>query len=548
MNHFLTLSTLCLILPVSVATAVDGRTIVVSPAGNYAAAGNAEQPLRTISAAAALAQPGDTVLVKAGIYRERVAPPRGGEPGRPITYRGEKLGTVFIRGSEEWKPAWQAHAGSVFSAVPGDELFDDDVYVDSASPLQVELASTPYGRDGKPEAERGIGTPDPDMVYTCGQLIVNGKPWEQRPFLTEVETRPGTWSFAADSGRLYVNFGDLAPEQQQVEITARRRIFAPHIRGLGHLVVEGFVMEHCGNQYPTNFWKTKAWAQAGAVGLRSGHHWVVRNNVIRYANADALDIGIHGGDNERESAAATGAPIGEDNLIEKNYIMDNGAGGITGSVSTRVIIRNNVILRNNKLGFIGKKRYEHAGIKAHNPQQGLIEHNYVADNPLSDGIWMDNHFTGARVTRNVVVNNGRRGIFLEMSDYQFDVALVDHNIYIGNDIQFYVHDASGSTVMHNLFANSPATAQYGQGTYIRQVQPRTKTGYHSLYNNLFINHKVMLDINYPAHRGGPQRLDHNVYDAPSGARVFLVNRESDVPSPWQPEEFFLLVKNDVGLG
>ena len=31
-------------------------------------------------------------------------------------------------------------------------------------------------------------------------------------------------------------------------------MFAPHLRGLGHLVVRGFVMEHCANQYDDGFW------------------------------------------------------------------------------------------------------------------------------------------------------------------------------------------------------------------------------------------------------------------------------------------------------
>ena len=39
-------------------------------------------PLKTISAAAELAQPGDTITVHAGVYRERIDPPRGGtSPG-----------------------------------------------------------------------------------------------------------------------------------------------------------------------------------------------------------------------------------------------------------------------------------------------------------------------------------------------------------------------------------------------------------------------------------------------------------------------------------
>jgi hypothetical protein len=124
---------------------------------------------------------------------------------------------------------------------------------------------------------------------------------------------------------------------------------------------------------------------------------------------------------------------------------------------------------------------------------------------------------------------------------------VDNNVLIGNQlIQFYVHDASGSTVMHNLIANSPKASRFGQGAYIYQVTTRTRTYHHSLYNNLFINHKRMLDINYPSHRGGPQRLDHNVYDALPNDRVFIINRAADVPSPWTSGEFLTLMRSDLG--
>jgi len=525
----------------------DAATFVVSPAGDDEAKGDEPAPFRTIGRAAECAQPGDTVLVRAGVYRERVTPPRGGQPGKPITYRGEQLGRVIIKGSDVWQPEWQRHNDSVYFGVLDETMFVDDVYLDSANPFRVEMASTPHGRNGKPERER-FGYGDPNLVYNCGQVFVGGEMFAQVPFLREVEQQPDTWTFDAESGRIYIRFGDQTASEQTVEITTRRRIFAPHVRGLGHIVAEGFVLEHCGNNYPTNFWNTPIWAQAGALGLRGGHHWTVRNNMIRYANTVAIDAGAGGGSNEPAPAAETSrAESGSDNLIEANYLVDNGAAGLIGLGSTRLTIRHNVILRNNTLGFTGNKRYEHAGIKCHDMRDGLIERNYIADNPLNDGVWLDNRFPGTRVTRNVIVNNGVKGIFLEMSDYDWDTALVDHNVVVGNKvIQFYVHDASGSTVMHNLFANSPADSRHGQGAYIYQVTTRTRTYHHSLYNNLLINHRVMLDIDYPSHRGGPQRLDHNVYDASAGQRVFLINSACDKPSPWSAAEFLDLVHHDLG--
>src|SRR5687767_12145361 len=49
--------------------------------------GSITNPFKRIARAAELAQPGDTVLVHAGIYRERVTPARGGGPNRPIIYQ-----------------------------------------------------------------------------------------------------------------------------------------------------------------------------------------------------------------------------------------------------------------------------------------------------------------------------------------------------------------------------------------------------------------------------------------------------------------------------
>ena len=50
----------------------------------------------------------------------------------------------------------------------------------------------------------------------------------------------------------------------------------------------------------------------------------------------------------------------------------------------------------------------------------------------------------------------------------------------------------------------------------------------------------MMDINYPAHRSGPQRLNHNIYDGNKNERTFIINSYSDRPSPWKPDEEHLL--------
>ena len=58
------------------------RTWQVSNRSADGGEGTVARPFRTISEAAEVARAGDTVLVKAGVYRERVAPPRSG-----VTYR-----------------------------------------------------------------------------------------------------------------------------------------------------------------------------------------------------------------------------------------------------------------------------------------------------------------------------------------------------------------------------------------------------------------------------------------------------------------------------
>ncbi len=525
------------VLAGSIATATE--TIFVAPTGDDTNTGDQDSPLRTISAAAERAMPGDTVLVLEGVYRERVTPARGGSEGKRIVYRAEPGKRVVIKGSDIWQPQWRSDGKGIFSAVPSDKMFDDrsPEYVDGHNPFRIQLASTPWEREGKREVERGYQG-DPKITFTCGQVFVNGERYREVPLHEELTTK--CWFFDESDGRIFVGFGDLAPDDQQVEIATRRRIFAPQQRGLGYITVEGFIMEHCGNQYPTNFWQINANAQKGALGIEAGHHWLIRRNVIRLAKTFAIDAGYV------DKRSGDKFPV-NDNVIEENYVVDNGSAGILSNRSERMIIRDNVITNNNTLRFFELKRWEQAGIKCHHIKDGHIFRNYIADNQLTYGVWLDNQFPDSRVSHNVIVNNDRAGVFLEMSDYGFNRALIDNNVIVGNhENSVYIHDASGATFAHNLFANTVPRGNRSQAVHIRQVSARTKTYHHSFFNNLFIGNRHWVDVNHPSHRSGPQRFENNVFDGNPDERRFVINHDSDKPAPWDDAQFVKMVSDELG--
>jgi len=96
-----------IVLIALLARSLSAREYHVSVDGRDTNDGSASQPLKTISAAAQRAQPGDTITVHAGTYRERVTPPRGGESDQKrIVYQAAPGEKVAIKGSEAVK-GWE---------------------------------------------------------------------------------------------------------------------------------------------------------------------------------------------------------------------------------------------------------------------------------------------------------------------------------------------------------------------------------------------------------------------------------------------------------
>lgn len=116
----------CLILVLLAGLAqpvVLAREYHVSVRGDDQQEGSAAKPLRTISAAARLARPGDIITVHEGVYRERISPPRGGESdGKRIVYQAAPGEKVVIKGSEPVK-GWQKVQNDTWKVTVPNSLF-----------------------------------------------------------------------------------------------------------------------------------------------------------------------------------------------------------------------------------------------------------------------------------------------------------------------------------------------------------------------------------------------------------------------------------------
>lgn len=83
------------------ALASDGKTFYVASSGADSNPGLSQKlPLRTIQRAAELTKPGDTVLVAAGTYDERVVINASGEAGHPIKLIAARGAKVVVQGFE----------------------------------------------------------------------------------------------------------------------------------------------------------------------------------------------------------------------------------------------------------------------------------------------------------------------------------------------------------------------------------------------------------------------------------------------------------------
>ncbi len=406
--------------------------------------GSSERPFKTIGAAASEARPGDTVLIRSGVYRERVIPARGGRPDAPIIYQSADPGTTIIKGSDIWSPKWRAvdQANGIFEA-----------------PLPNDLVNGPFNPFAM-KMPAHVGS------RSYGEIFLDGQPLREADSEDSLVRSSGAWR-AIDNGaaiRYRPVSESLDADKLVYEISVRPYVFAPKKRGLGYILIHDLTIEHCANGFPENFWSAKdGHPQAGAISTRSGHHWSIRNCSISFCKGIGIDCGAEGG-KDPEGTQPQPKKLGH-HLIEDCVVDHCGVCGIAGWMSPSTTIRRNIVRWCNRLGFFAP---EAAGIKTHKFFGGVITDNFLYANDAF-GIWVDNGFAGCRVSRNLCLSNRGAGVFIEMGH---GPCLVDHNIcgLTARGEGIYAHDASGVTIAHNLLFNNAHL-----GIYLRKVTERSCT-------------------------------------------------------------------------
>jgi hypothetical protein len=417
----------------------------VAKTGSDVAKGSEAGPFRTINRAAIVAQPGDTIVVHAGEYREWVTPPRGGLSNeRRITYQAAAGEHVVIKGSER-VTGWTPVSGTVWTVSVPNSLFG------SFNPYAEEINGDwiVYPEQASPRKHLGDVYLNGMSFYEAVSLSDVSDPprrtevlddWTETPdAVRNAEQTRYVWyaEVGLDETTIWANFQGADPNDELVEINVRRSVFYPTEHHIDYITVRGFELAQAACP-----WTPPTADQPGLIGPNWAKGWIIEDNVIHDAKCSAVSLGKEASTGHNYATLRGDKPgyqyqlesvfsarqIGWDaehigsHIVRRNTIFDCGQNGIVGHLGCVFST-----IEDNHIHRIAVKRefygYEIGGIKLHAAIDVVIRHNRIHDCSL--GTWLDWQTQGTRVSRNLYYNN-KRDLFVEVSHGPH---LVDHNVF-----------------------------------------------------------------------------------------------------------------------
>lgn len=439
--------------------------------------GSKEAPFRKIQEAAAVAQPGDEVLVAPGIYREYVDPVYAGTEEARITYRSTQMRGAVITGAE-LAENWELYEGTVWVCRIPNSIFG------SYNPYTTYVYGDWYF--AKADKHTGCVYVNDKALYEAVSLeeCMRGEPYECSWVPEESIYKWYTeQDEAQDETVIYANFQGINPNEEKVEINVRRECFFPSKTGVGYLTVSGFRVEKAATT-----WAPPAAFQDGMIGPHWSKGWIIEDCEISNSKCAGISLGkyldpennhyftykqVKSPTQMERDAVCRGQYHGwlkenvGSHIIRRNEIHHCEQGGIIGRMGGvfSVIEDNHIHHINNMMEQGGA---EIAGIKMHAAIDVLMRRNHI--HHCTMGIWCDWEAQGTRLTQNLLHDNQRpafakplkggmmsQDIFVEVSH---GPTLIDHNILLSDvSLRFATQ---GVAMVHNLICG--ALTCVGEGT------------------------------------------------------------------------------------
>lgn len=518
-----------------------------SPNGTDNGPGSKEVPFLTIGKAAKILKAGERVIIKGGIYRESIQPENGGiGPEKMISYEAAEGENVIIKGSVKLNKGWKLSSGWYKQG------FDEDDNNEEYNIWELPLDSikfngyNPFGMVNVIHDRYWLKYQEINMApffRRRGMVFVDGKPLEQMELYRELYntgSRPlnaysedYVWNpifeeMTGSAGKFWIENNGLkihlilddnnSPEDLDIEITVHEQVFAPKKRHLGYMRIKGLTFQHAGNGFPI--------PQRGLVSTNRGHHWIIEDCKIEWANGVALDIG-------KESWHAEDPEISGYHIIRNNEIRYAGICGIAGPSVENTIIENNII---EWIGWQDAQRmWESAGVKFHFATNLLFKNNIVRHLRYAAGIWLDVYNRNCRITNNVFTDISTISAAIQI-EATHTLNQIDNNFVWGiregheneldignNGVGIFIQGTDKTMVNNNFVGECKGSGLYMVAVEDRIIGKRGGTSRNNkILNNFFYKcNKSAVEFSNPHNMA-----DGNIYANMNGGYLVLNN-----PSP-----------------
>jgi alpha-N-arabinofuranosidase len=454
----------------------------VSVNGNDANDGSVAKPFKTIMAAANVAMPGDLIMVHAGVYREQITPPRGGNSeAERIVYQAAPGEKVEIKGSE---------------MITGWKKSDNDTW-------EVKIPNTFFGKfNPYSDLIRGDWFDSKGRQHHTGCVYLNGD-WLMEAVNKEEVIKPADeknplWWAEVDSTTttIWAQFKNADPNKETVEINVRQTVFYPDKPFINYITLRGFTLQNSA----TN-WAPPTAGQMGLVGTYWSKGWIIEDNIIQYSKCVGIALGKYGDQFDNKDTESAEGYVG---TINRALAFGWNKGTIGGH-----IVRNNTIAYCEQTGIVGSmgcafsivegntihdihiRRLftgaEMAGIKFHGAVDVQITNNHIYRANM--GVWLDWMAQGVQVKSNLMHDNSL-DIFLEVDHGPM---LVCNNVLLSKTS--LLMNSSGTAFVHNIFGGKMDVVAYDarltpyhkpHSTYVVALHDNPG-GDIQFINNLFVN-------------------------------------------------------------